>query len=278
MPVGHDAVEPGATRAARALRRTTYAPSSTGTATTRPTTVAPVGDHPDGSCDRCTDARREVTAGDDRARRAGHGRRRRRRPPGRGRRPAGGARRGRRRRRRRSPRATTAAAPQSASARGERRGMTGPSRDRPARPEPRDGIRGKEVRGGAARRLRRLGAGRRRLGLLLRARRRRAVGLLRVRLRAALRPAVGRRLRAVGLRPVDFEPTVGRRLRLARARRSRAWRRCGCRSCRSPSPSARCPTGWKTLATLPPHSACFFSGSSENDWQSSNSSPHLAHS
>ena len=52
--------------------------------------------------------------------------------------------------------------------------------------------------------------------------------------------------------------------------------RCGCRSCRSRSPSARCPAGESTLASLPPQSACFVSGVSENDWYTSRSWPHLA--
>ncbi len=38
------------------------------------------------------------------------------------------------------------------------------------------------------------------------------------------------------------------------------------------------PAGWITLATLPPHSGCFFSDSSVNACHISNSSPHLAHS
>jgi hypothetical protein len=45
-----------------------------------------------------------------------------------------------------------------------------------------------------------------------------------------------------------------------------------------PEPLNTMPTGWSTLASLPPHPACFFSGSSENDCHSSISSPHFAHS
>ena len=65
---------------------------------------------------------------------------------------------------------------------------------------------------------------------------------------------------------------VGRtsgRDRLAALRLSVRWK---------PEPLNTMPTGWRTLASLPPHPGCFFSGSSENDCHSSISSPHLAHS
>jgi hypothetical protein len=59
------------------------------------------------------------------------------------------------------------------------------------------------------------------------------------------------------------------RERLAALRLSVRWK---------PEPLNTMPTGWRTLASLPPHPGCFFSGSSENDCHSSISSPHLAHS
>jgi hypothetical protein len=46
----------------------------------------------------------------------------------------------------------------------------------------------------------------------------------------------------------------------------------------NPEPLNTMPTGWRTLASLPPQPGCFFSGSSEKDCHSSISSPHFAHS
>jgi hypothetical protein len=46
----------------------------------------------------------------------------------------------------------------------------------------------------------------------------------------------------------------------------------------NPDPLNTMPTGCMTFASLPPHTGCFFRGSSENDCHASSSSPHFAHS
>ena len=78
-----------------------------------------------------------------------------------------------------------------------------------------------------------------------------------------------RLLGLLGLRSRRTSPDPSVRERLPPFRLSVRWK---------PEPLKTMPTGWNTLASLPPQPGCFFRGSSENDCHSSISSPHFAHS